>query len=130
MELKITKKANQLSELRAKIKEIENQFNAILDPLKDERDATQDELIKEMTKNKMASIRVESGETYIKSSRKSLEITNDLFALNWAKENYAISVNKTEAMKKLKDMEKLPQGFEITETEFISIRSAKPEEAK
>lgn len=125
---KIKSKAEKLAELRASIHRLEEKQAQELDPLKVERDAVQQELLEELKKNELASIKTENGETYARSSRKSLEITNDIFALSWAKENHCFSVNKLVAMQRIAKLDKIPDGFNVVENEFISIRKPKEKE--
>ena len=85
-------------------------------------------MLEELKKNELASIKTENGETYARSSRKSLEIVNEIFALSWARENHCFSVNKLIAMQRISKLEKVPDGFNVVEGWFISIR--KPKEDK
>src|SRR3990167_5427427 len=108
---RIKSKAEKLSELRASIKTIEEEAKVKLDALKLSRDEVQNELLAELKKEGLASIKTDNGETYAKGSRKSLEIVNPVFALKWAAENHAYSVEKLIALQIISKLDKVPDGF-------------------
>lgn len=122
---RIQERAEKLAELRKVIAEKEEACKAELETLKAQRDAVQALLMADMKENGILSQKVSSGDSFSLSKRKGIEITNDTFALKWAIENMAVSVNKTLVAQKLKDAGEIPSGFEIVETEFISVRKAK-----
>lgn len=122
---KITDKAERLHELRNAISVEEESLKEKLEPLKKERDELQDYLVEELKKNNLSGIKISSGENYTRAVRKGVEITNEVFALKWAKENNAFSINRVIAAQKLKDVEKMPVGFARVETEYISVRKPK-----
>lgn len=122
---KIKNKAEQLAELRSLINATEDHFKAKIDPLKSQRDAIQQELLDELKKNELLSIKTSSGENYIRSSKKVLGIVSLPQALKWAKENMAFSIDKRIALQKITKMDKAPDGFDLEEREYISIRKPK-----
>jgi hypothetical protein len=54
-----------------------------------------------------------------------VNITNEAVAINWAIDNRAISIDRRIVAAKLSKVEEMPEGFELVETEFISVRGAK-----
>ena len=123
----IKNKAEALRTMREKINTLEEEQKSILQPLKEERDAIQTELVGIMKEADLASIKVSSGESFARASRKSLIITNEIQALNWAKDNYCFSLNKIIATQKLKNAEVMPEGLKFEESEYISVRKPKEE---
>ena len=110
---KIKRSAEKLAELRAAIKTIEEEVKIKLDALKLSRDEVQNELLAELKKEGLASIKTDNGETYAKGSRKSLEVVNLVFALKWAAENHAYSIDKRIAMQKIAELDEVPNGFSL-----------------
>jgi len=117
--------AEQLAAIRAQISEIEAAAKAQTDALKTQREDLQLSLIADLKKEGLASIKTDAGESYILSKRKGVNIINDALALRWAIENRAISIDRRMVATRLAKVEEMPQGFELVETEFISVRGAK-----
>ena len=122
---KITEKAEALHQLRQKIHQIEDESKKVLDILKSERDQVQDELLENLRKENLTSIKVSTGESYTRSIRKSLQVENILAALPWAKERNAIRIDLIAASSLAKDMKEAPPGFQFFESEYISVRKPK-----
>lgn len=114
-------KAERLAELRKKIKEIEEQT----EPLKAERDMLQEELLVDMAREKVASLRVNGGDMYTRATRKGIQITEEVFARQWALEHNAFSIDRRQVAQQLGKAEEMPRGFERVETAYISIRKTK-----
>ena|SRR3990167_1245534 len=125
---RIKSKAEKLAELRTTIKTIEEEAKVKLDVLKLSRDEIQNELLAELKKEGLASIKTDNGETYAKGSRKSLEIVNLVFALSWAAKNHAYLIDKRIAMQIISKLDEVPNGFSVVENEFISVRGVKKDE--
>lgn len=121
----IKAKAEKLLELRAFISKREEEVDNELKAIKEERDTVQAELLEELKKDDLKSIKVSDGSSYIRASRKGIQITDPTRALFWAKENMCFSVDKRLAEQKISKMETAPDGFSLTETEYISIRKPK-----
>lgn len=124
---KITDRAEKLYDIRKAINAKEEENKKELDGMKAEKEALQASLIADMNKSGLVTLKVKSGDTFTKSTKKSLEITNEAFAFKWALEHRAVSVNKILVAQMLKDKD-IPTGFKQVETEFISVRKAKNEE--
>lgn len=121
----ITAIAKQLRETRLKIEQKKEELEKELSPLEAERDAYQLALLEGLKAQGMASIKLETGETYSKSSRKGIEVVLEPQALKWAMENMAVSIDRRIVAQKLKGVEEIPSCFKVVETEYISIRSPK-----
>jgi hypothetical protein len=119
---KITEKAELLRSLRESINAREAEMKAELDAMKTERDALQATLLADMQKHKMLSVKVESGESFIRGKRQSIEIVSEMGALKWALEHKAVGVDKRLVAQKLKGAKEIPNCFELVESEFISAR--------
>lgn len=119
---RIQDNAEKLYAIRKQIATIEEESKKSLETLKVERDAIQTVLLAEMGKNGLASMKVSSGETFARQTRKSIEVVNEVGALKWALENKCYSLNKIVANQILKDAKEIPDCFDVIETEFISVR--------
>jgi hypothetical protein len=117
--------AEELAAIRAQINEIEEATKAQTDALKEKREELQLSLIADLKKEGLASIKTAAGESYILSKRKGINIVNDTLALQWAIENRTISIDRRMVATKLGKVDQMPAGFELVETEFISVRGAK-----
>lgn len=122
---RIKDNAEKLAEIRALIADIESEAKAKTDTLKQAREDIQTLLIKDLKKEGLASIKTNAGESYILSKRKGVNIVDDALALNWAIDNHAISIDRRVVATKLSKVDEMPEGFEMVETEFISVRGAK-----
>ena len=122
-EIQIIKdKAEQLRVVRASITKIEEEAKEATTPLKNERDLLQEELLEALREAGVNSIKVDTGESFARTPKRSLVVTNEAKAMYWAKENNAFSIDKRIVAQKLKDVEELPEGFEPRESFYISIR--------
>lgn len=124
---RITDTAEALYAIRRAIEAREEEHKKELEGMKAERDAIQLALLADLKKEGLASIKVASGDTFAKSTRYGVDVDQNWapFALKWAVENGAVSVNKVLAAQRLKDAKELPRGFVRTATDFISVRKAK-----
>lgn len=125
---KMQETADSLYEIRQRITKKEDDNRAELDLLKTERDAMQAILLADMNKNSLKSIKTKAGDSFVVGIKKGFEITNEAQAFGWAYENKAVSINKTIASQIIKEIKEIPPGFQLVETEFISIRKAKTNE--
>jgi hypothetical protein len=122
---RIKDNAEQLAAIRAQINEIEEAAKERTDVLKAAREALQTALIADLKKEGLASIKINTGESYILSERKGVNIINDALALKWAIENHAVSIDRRMVATKLAKVDEMPKGFELVKSEFISVRGAK-----
>lgn len=121
---RITDNAEKLYDLRQAISKKEEENKIELDALKAERDAIQQLLLNDLNKNNLSSIKVKNGDSFIRQTRDSIEVTNEVSALRWAMKNMAISINKTMVAQKLKSIDTVPEGFQVVKSEFISVRKS------
>ena len=119
---KIQELGEKLYQTRKTIREVEDEAKRTKDELKILKNEVETELLDLMTQEKIGSIKTEGGESYSKSSAKSIGITNPVFALKWCKDNDCYKIDKDLLKKQLKDTEELPECFTRIETEFISVR--------
>ena len=128
--------AEALYQIRQQIDEMEEANKRVLLELKNERDAIQATLLADMNKNNLLSLKVKSGDSFYKGSRKGVEITSEAHALAWAIEHRTVSINKILVAQELRQVDptQIPFGFKMVETDFISVRkgkeSALPEQEK
>lgn len=126
----IKNKAKYLTEIRAKISAIEDEAKKQTEELKLARDATQIELIEELKKEGLGSIKTDSGDSYTLAKRKGVAVVNEVFALNWAIINRCVAIDRRLVAQKLKDATEIPKGFDYQESEYISIRRAKTDKGE
>ncbi len=117
-------KAEKLAILRQGITEIENIAKEQTEHLKAQRDALQEELLADMARENVASLRVTGGDMYTRATRRGISIVNEVAARKWALENNAFSIDRIQVAQKLKDATELPTGFEKVTTDYISIRKS------
>lgn len=118
------KKAERLARLRSKVDDLKKKFTDKLSPLEEQRDALQMELLEDMSREQVASLRIENGDMYTRATRKGITITNEVFARKWALENNAFSIDRKQVAGILGKKDELPPGFEKTETAYITIRKS------
>jgi hypothetical protein len=121
----IIKKGDELSELRNKINKLEEEIKLTVEPLKIKKDELQEELKMMLSQNNLKSIKSSNGDNYILATKKGVLITDDKKALKWCIEHNAISIDKTAIKSVLSTAKELPEGFEFSEQEYISVRKAK-----
>ena len=127
-------KAKALFELRQEINRKEEAHKQITDPLKAQRNALQAELISDMRQEGQLSARY-SFATLTCFVRKTPHLIDETKAIQWLKENKLkreyTAVRVTDAfdtlMKQAVKEEREIDGVSVTETEFLSIRSADEE---
>lgn len=124
---KIKDEAEKLYTIRREIEVIEKENKERLDLLKITRDQMQEKVLTLLNKHGLSSIKVSNGDSVYKGARQSIGVTNEVFALKWAMDNMAVSIDKTLVSQKLKEVDEVPRGFEVKTTEFISVRKAKNE---
>jgi hypothetical protein len=124
---KIIKKGDELSEAREKINKLEEEQRLIIEPLKAKRDKLQEELKLMLSENGLKSIKSTSGDNYTLAIRKGVTISDEDKAFKWCVEHKAISIDKVALKSMLSNVKELPEGFEHSEQEYISVRKAKEE---
>lgn len=117
--------AEQLYEIRQQIREREEENKAVLDKLRMQRDELEAALITDLRKNGLPSIATDAGIKMTVYPTKSLEVVNEVFALKWALEHKAVSVNKLLAKQIIKDLPEIPSGFAMVEQDSIRITNSK-----
>lgn len=128
----IGQKATQLVALRKKIKEIEEQYDAILIPLKAEKESLDQEMIKGLVSLKLKSIK-NADATISIAERKTLQVIDEDRVIEDLKAKGLTDLFKTQIVKplwrgyseKLAKEGKTVSGTEINTTTYISIRQTK-----
>src|SRR5687768_5691018 len=105
-------KAERLNRVRTLITTREAELQKALDPFKAERDALQEELLTDMAATNLATIKLPTGENYIRAIRKGVAIKSLPHALQWAKEHNAVSIDRKLLTQAFKDVDELPSFFE------------------
>ena len=123
---KIKLQGQTLADLRSDIQRLEVEQKLKLGEIKEQRDKVQLALIESLTKGGITSVKVKSGDSFILQSRKSVMVTNALFADQWALKNGCVTLNKTMVGQRLKEMpeSKWPRGLTMEDKQFISVKKA------
>jgi len=125
MEIKqLNEKIQGLVAIRNQVEEAEYIYKG----LKNTKDLLQEELMKALKENDMKSYKIASTDENITiAKRKSVGITNQVLAMSFAKKNNCTKeeIDKTELKKIINNLEEVPNGFEVKETEYLSIRKPK-----
>jgi DNA repair ATPase RecN len=119
---KLEKTAQQLWEIERQIKEIEEQTKAQTAPLDEQRAKLRGDLLASLKKSRLKSVKVESGEMFVRTVRAKFEITNEERALEWAQENNCVRIDKTRANSILLRTPEVPDGFEQRDEEHLTIK--------
>lgn len=127
---RITDKAERLAEVRAAINVLEEESKLKVEALKTERDALQEDLIASLKKESLTTIKTSAGESYTLAKRRGVSVVNESVALSWAIENRAISINRLMVAQKLRYEKEMPAGFELFESEYISVRKPKSDKGE
>lgn len=126
---KIKAIGEKLSIVRARIQEREETFENENAKDKAEREELQTSLFNELKASGVTSIKSDSGYTFLIASKKAFSITDQEKATKWAIKNKAMRADLKMIETLLKASKTIPEGFEVVEKEYISIRKPK-EEAK
>jgi hypothetical protein len=126
---RIKTKAEQLAETRLLIAKTEEAHRVELEGMKAKRDTLQDELLAELRKEGLTSIKTDGGESYTRATRRGINITNPITALAWAKDHGAVAIDRRLVGAKLAKATVMPTGFELVENEYISVRKPKADKA-
>lgn len=113
----------ELFQLRQEVKEITERHEAELAPKKAQMAQVQQAFIDELTKQGLKSIKTDDA-NYSLSTRKGFRVLSEAHAIAWAKENNAIAIDKRIMAQKLKDMDEVPDFFETTESQSLTVKAA------
>jgi hypothetical protein len=128
----IQQQAEKLVSLRASIKELEDNFERMITPLKAEKEALDVEMIQNLVANGFKSVKTDQATISI-AERKTLRILDENKAIDDLKSKGLTDLYRTQIFKPLWKgySEKLAKeghsiaGTEVNTTTFISIRSVK-----
>lgn len=121
-DLKAVKIADKLSTLKAEIEQV----RATLKDFTTEEELLKGQLLAEFEAKRIKSI-PSGGFIFTRAIRSGYEIIDEESALNWAKKENCIAINKVRMAKMLKGGGALPKGIEFKETPYISVSSIKGE---
>ncbi|MCF7835804.1 MAG: hypothetical protein K9M15_01650 [Candidatus Marinimicrobia bacterium] len=117
-------------EMKRLLRKAKMDFDQNTAGMREKRDKLQEELMTELTKNELSSIKVKSGESFSIQSRPSVEITDNDLAESWAEKNSCLVIKKSIDKKTAKeilesmDKKKWPKCISLIETPYISVRKA------
>lgn len=114
----ITSTAQELYDLEARIDKFEESFK----PLKEQRDALREELLSALKQSRLKSVKVESGEMFVRVQKINYEIIDEKKANDWAKKNNCLRIDKTKANHFLHKAIETPEGFERIQSEFLTVK--------
>ena len=133
----LLEKSKKLVELRNAISEEEKKLDEVLQPLKQEREALQTEILEELKTTEQFSARFDFA-TITRAVRKTFVVRSENEAIEWLKEKgldseyTAVRLTPAfEALAKESLKNNTPvSGVEIKETEYISVRQPSDKEDK
>lgn len=110
-------------EVYNKISEIKNKYKSELEPLEVIREELSSKLVEAMTKTGMKSKDM-GGVILTKGVRASYQVTDEEKAIEWAKEYNCVSIDRLKASKIFRNipLSKLPKGFSLEETSYITVK--------
>lgn len=116
----------ELANVRAHIAEVKEKELA---PMEESESYFRAELLDALKKAKLKTVKAEDGTVFARSERVNYSIIDKIKALAWAKRNKCVAVDKAAANKILRTKyPDMPVGFEVSVTEFISVRGKKEDE--
>lgn len=116
--------AEKLYAIRKVISEHEDDMRK----LKEQRDLIQQGLLILMKETGILSTKVSSGDSITIVKKKGIAVTNELFAHQWCVKNHVVKPDLVHAAQVIKELKDVPPGFELVESEYISVRAAKTKE--
>jgi len=90
--------------------------------LTEQRDEAKAELLMNLQKQGVKSVKLNNGTTFIRTERQTLKITPGTQATAWLDEHYCWKPDTSKAMEILRRELKLPRFFKINRTEYLTIK--------
>ena len=121
--------ARDLYHIRKEIDQYEEAFKEMQDERKARKEALQEKLLASFHKVGITSIKVPEGDTVTLAKRKGIEIFSEAHALEWARNNRCVNIDRRLMAQKLKDATSEQMqlvGMRMIENEYISVRAPKP----
>src|SRR5437588_799311 len=113
--------ASELQDVRGEIAAFEESMR----PLKDREEELRERMLAALKKDRLSSFKTEDGMAYVRAFRTSYAITDPAKALAWANENGCAKVDTAKLSKALRgNAQAIPDGFDYSETEYLTIKSA------
>lgn len=120
----------RLRGLRDKYNAIEEAAKLAKDPIGKEIEDVENEILGGFKSLGVDSFALKTGEKITRSVKQGVAVTNEYFALDWAKAAGAIKIDLRLAATKLKEIEAdgapMPKGFEKVEREEVRVILPKP----
>lgn len=114
----ITTVAQELYDLETRISKFEEAFK----PLKEQRDELRGELLSALKQSHLKSVKVESGEMFVRLQKINYEIVDEDKANAWAKKNNCLRIDKIAANQLLHKAIETPDGFDRVQKEYLSVK--------
>ena len=124
-QLKVVEIADELTIIREKIATIKADKIAPLDEQEKELTAI---LIDKLKRQGLKTIKTDSGLLFTRAQRSTIKVTDEVLAYNWAHDNNALRINTTKCGQILRREMDLPNGFEESVTEYLSVRKIQDDE--
>lgn len=127
--LKHIKIAQDLASIRSKITDIKE---SLLTPLEEKETELEIELLNALKAQGLQNIKLENVGVFTRAFRTSVKITDMDKAFEWANKQLddgiaIFKIDTTLASKMIKPLLETPAGFELAETEYLSVRKAEEE---
>lgn len=122
---KIHKFADELREIRDRIEFLKDSTKTELDELAIRKEKVEGEILAGMVLVGVKSIKASNGDSITVTPVRGVDITNEAFALKWAIDNKAVSINKLLVKQILSEAKEIPSGFSLVERDSIRVTKAK-----
>lgn len=90
--------------------------------LKDEESALREALFDTLKRQHVKSVRLEDGTSFTIAEKQTLKVKDMEKALKWAEDKNVIKLDTGAALKIVRRNLKLPKFFEVTKTEYLTVR--------
>lgn len=122
MALKLERIAQELWNVEGEIKNWQTKIAPRVKELEERREELRAALLASMQKSRLKTVRVESGDIFVRTVRAKFEITDQAKADSWGRENDCMRLDKTRANSILLRLPKVPDGFEQRDEEHLTIK--------
>lgn len=120
----IQETAQTLFNLKQEVSEIEARQKEELKEKKEALRLLQEKFIEQLTQEGLKSVKTEQA-NFSLAARKGYKVVSEPHALEWAKENNAVTIDKRLMGQVLKDLDEVPSFFEETESNYLTIKAIK-----
>lgn len=116
------KSADLLYAVEKEIETVEEAYKKAIVPLEEKQKELRAKLLEGMIKTGIKSIKLDSGDVYVRVPSTKFEVKDEVKAYKWGEQNQCLRLDMTKARKLLTRTIGVPEGFEQIENEHIAIK--------